>query len=138
LNVAAKCATVIGRSERRHARQTKNGRSITMRKTTRALTLATLTLAAALATAGHADSPADTWNGSGDQQTAKLADDDRAAWDDMFSRDVYPGMGVLSAHRATNKTPQRPIAHDRSAWEGMFSRDPYPGMGVGSAHHAAR
>ena len=94
-----------------------------------------LALSAGVSSVCLADSPEAVRYEAQAQQVAGLSAD-HPFWDEMFSRDPYPAMGVGSTHRAKMKTPPPPVT-DHRAWEQMFSRDPYPGMGVGSGHGAA-
>ncbi len=93
-----------------------------------------LVLGAGVSSACLAESPEAARQDAQAQQVAELSAD-HPFWDEMFSRDPYPAMGVGSTHRAKMKAAPLPVP-DRRAWDQMFSRDPYPGMGVGSAHGA--
>lgn len=56
-------------------------------------------------------------------------------WEDSFSRNPYPSMGVGTNHGL--QPTWRPQPKDELAdWQNGLGRDPHPGMGVGQGHTA--
>lgn len=82
-----------------------------------------------LSTATAADRPRDPQVATAETQ----AESEARRWENSFSRDPYPAMGVGTTHGL--QPTWRPKPRDELAgWENGLGRDPHPGMGVGQGH----